>query len=601
MSREAHSDHFNTLVRYSRRIPRPLTVLHIGTNDLNDYELEWYFDLKKHTQDSLRLVFVEPQPAVLRRLQERVRNFLGLLHSPVQFLEAALCSEERSEVVFYTVSERIYKDFPKYLIPRSMIARISSLSRLHVIDLIMRFAHAEDFLERPELVEAYIEQTSVRCRTANGLMQEVGLNPAEVDVFVSDLEGYDTQLLPYFLELEGFRPASLTFEHLWQLAPELVTRWAVRDLALRGYTVHCHFADVVALSNLAQQELAQGTPGTRGLVAGALLPSFAEEVRRFGSGRGNRDIEFAFMFVSPCLPLVLATHMFGMYDYHNCPLRKISLSARLENIEERDGPIVLPAGSIVMVDTDSLPAFLDFSSQLQSPVVLVVGRHRRSHWQRQDFQLKSVLEELLRNTFIRHIFMQNPELQHPDYEALPMGFNPDQAGSLTHLGRELALAEEEGRLTMAAKRASPASSLVHVSFLTRGTTRRHRPDWFPSGLPQNFSDYTASLARALYVTSPAGDRFECYRHWEAVAFRAVPISNLPEHLYGSLFCESMEFVHTETMLNKLLSMSSHEAWARYRQPSRDILTVRFWRSRIALATQKAKGQLLPSVCASLRH
>ena len=63
-----------------------------------------------------------------------------------------------------------------------MIARISSLSRLHVIDLIMRFAHAEDFLERPELVEVYIEQTSVRCRTANGLMQEVGLNPAQVEL-----------------------------------------------------------------------------------------------------------------------------------------------------------------------------------------------------------------------------------------------------------------------------------------------------------------------------------------------------------------------------------------------------------------------------------
>ena len=271
-----------------------------------------------------------------------------------------------------------------------------------------------------------------------------------MDVFVSDLEGYDTQLLPYFLELKGFRPTSLTFEHLWQLAPELVTRWAVRDLALRGYTVYCHFADVVAL---------QPRSGSVGLLRP--LPTFENEIRRFGTSGGYRDIQFASMFISPCLPLILATHMFGVYDYHSCPLRKIALWTRLENIQDREGTIILPASSVVMVDTDSLPAFLDFSSQLQSPVVLVVGRHRRSHWQRQDFQLRAVLEKLLGSPFIRHVFMQNPELLHPDYEPLPMGFNPDQPGSLTEIGRELLQAEEAG--LSEAKQMSPLPGLIHVT------------------------------------------------------------------------------------------------------------------------------------------
>ncbi|CAE7531214.1 unnamed protein product, partial [Symbiodinium pilosum] len=61
----------------------------------------------------------------------------------------------------------------------SMIARISSLSRSHVIDLVLQFATEMDFLSRPELIEPYIEETVVPCRTAQELLAVAKVSPNE--------------------------------------------------------------------------------------------------------------------------------------------------------------------------------------------------------------------------------------------------------------------------------------------------------------------------------------------------------------------------------------------------------------------------------------
>ena len=455
MSKADDLEHFDMLVRYSRQLLRPLTVLHIGTNDLKDEELDWYYDLRRFTHDSLHLVFVEPQPWIMQKLRSRVQEWLG--QGSIRFLEAALCFEETPEKRFYAVSERLYEDFPKYSIPKSMIGRISSLSKGHVISLILQFASEEDLLSKPELVESYLEEIAVRCLTADRILQEAALQPWEVDLLVCDLEGFDTQLLPGFFQMRAFRPLSLMFEHLGQRLPDVVTRWTVSELASRGYAVYCHFADIVALRQVPHTSASHLRHAALSQIAA--LPSFGEEIERFGASerRGYRDIEFASSFISPCLPLILATHIFGKYDFHNCPLRKIAVATRLQNIRDMEFPVVLPEGSVVSVDTDSLQAFRDFMPELQSVVVLVVGRHRRAHLQRHgEFQLTSVLLEILACPFVLHIFMQNPELSHPDYEALPMGFNNDAPGLLTKLGKELAI--HGGTL----KRTG-----VHISHLAR--------------------------------------------------------------------------------------------------------------------------------------
>ena len=99
------------------------------------------------------------------------------------------------------------------------------------------------------------------------------------------------------------------------------------------------------------------------------------------------------------------------------------------------------------------------------------------------------------------------------------------------------------------------------------------------------------MSLAYYVTSPGGDRYDCFRHYEALSVHTVPITNLPSKLYKPLFCDSMimDINHTAQIFNVVYN----EPVGRYQQRvanSTNILQVDFWRQRVQLALHKKKGE-----------
>ena len=65
--------------------------------------------------------------------------------------------------------------------------------------------------------------------------------------------------------------------------------------------------------------------------------------------------------------------------------------------------------------------------------------------------------------------------------------------------------------------------------------------------PMPYRQYCRRIAQARFILSPPGDRFECYRHWEAIGVGAVPICDCPAP-YAQLFSGWMLLARNSTEL-----------------------------------------------------
>jgi len=246
----------------------------------------------------------------------------------------------------------------------------------------------------------------------------------------------------------------------------------------------------------------------------------------------------------------------------------------------------LPNNSVIHVQTNALRQFKNkMLPHAQKRLILVVGMWQVSHSQKKrDFTNVEVLNEILDNQWVIHVFMQNPEISpHTDYTALPYGVHFE--------GLEV-FASTLIRTTQA-KRMQ-----LYVSPISIDKHRLWRPHWWPGTENKlDFPSYLEHVADAQFTTSPGGDRLDTYRHWEIIAFNGTPVTNLPPSLYEQLFCDDMVYVHSQSDLDSLFNFLQNKSTTeldalKHGKPNRDILLVSYWKQLLADAAQKQKGTRL---------
>ena len=86
----------------------------------------------------------------------------------------------------------------------------------------------------------------------------------------------------------------------------------------------------------------------------------------------------------------------------------------------------------------------------------------------------------------------------------------------------------------------PRNGTMFLSFINKANhySRIHVPQG--TSLP-NAGDFYDRLAVSQYVSSPRGDRPDCFRHLEAIGLGCVPISNIPWFFFKDLYGSSMLF------------------------------------------------------------
>lgn len=122
---------------------------------------------------------------------------------------------------------------------------------------------------------------------------------------------------------------------------------------------------------------------------------------------------------------------------------------------------------------------------------------------------------------LNKIYAENVNTVHPDLIPLPMGI----ANSMWHYG-------ESEVFEKFIYKNIPKTQLVYFWFTVKGGAREEsrpycyntlRDKGFKLNTPRQFEDYIEELSSYKYCISPPGNTLDCYRMWECLYLKVVPI------------------------------------------------------------------------------
>eukprot|EP00415_Alexandrium_ostenfeldii_P000041 UN0041 len=240
-------------------------VLHVGPADLDDEDLGMYTRLAKPLQETHgKVAFVEPHPFLRAKLQNRIRTIPNADQLSLNVLPVALCPSDRNSTL-YKISDRFFRDFKEtgwlYL-----IRYWAGLDKEHLLRELQIFCNQtgkvwffkathifpKNFPSTLDAWMPYIEALPVRCLSPVSLLKEAKAGPESVEILIVDAEGYDVELVNMFMALDAFTPSAVMFEwHLHATNPSKLESLVKlsRMLHARGYDVHRHNHDVIAISH----------------------------------------------------------------------------------------------------------------------------------------------------------------------------------------------------------------------------------------------------------------------------------------------------------------------------------------------------------------
>ena len=99
-----------------------------------------------------------------------------------------------------------------------------------------------------------------------------------------------------------------------------------------------------------------------------------------------------------------------------------------------------------------------------------------------------------------------------------------------------------------------------------------------------YEEYLKVIAGSKFLISPAGDREDCYRHYEAIGLSAIPISNISKN-FKNIFQKNMLFTKDEDLI-KIIKLNKVDK--KYNIPNKNILLNSYWLKKINNNLKKIK-------------
>lgn len=231
--------------------------------------------------------------------------------------------------------------------------------------------------------------------------------------------------------------------------------------------------------------------------------------------------------VTPFSPLLICDYYFADFDCDgSCNATKMLVNKKNLNV---DVAPFIPQMSIVYVASGRFTAFFDeLLPVIRSPFILITGQ-----WQWPAVSLSNKTMLALEHPMVYHWYSQNPIFIHPKYTAIPYGI---RCSNLPGYVAQLI----KGNLTKTVL-------LGKFHFSLTNPERKKLPNIGRVGYPE----YLQQLSASMFVPSPNGDRPDCYRHWEAIGFRTMPILNVP-HEYRQLFGSSALYTDIDGMATTMM-------------------------------------------------
>lgn len=180
-----------------------------------------------------------------------------------------------------------------------------------------------------------------------------------------------------------------------------------------------------------------------------------------------------------------------------------------------------------------------------------------------------ITEQILSSNNILLWISTNPVYENSDkYMAFPYGMHYNQVNLYVNYLKKNNISKNVNIRNL--------QSSVH-KHLPENHIRRQYPIFgVKSGRRLQFGQYLRSISESKYLISTAGDRDDCYRHYECIGLNTIPISNISP-LFKSIFEDSMIFSNAEDMISMLENNNTN---IEYKPPNRDIITVEYWRNKV---------------------
>ena len=89
-----------------------------------------------------------------------------------------------------------------------------------------------------------------------------------------------------------------------------------------------------------------------------------------------------------------------------------------------------------------------------------------------------------------------------------------------------------------------------------------------------YEEYLNKVSMTNFLISTAGDRDDCYRHYESIGLGAVPVSNIR---YKEIFGDNMIYSDADEMVDMV---TSGKVPYKYNRPNKNIISVRYWKHEI---------------------
>jgi hypothetical protein len=238
-----------------------------------------------------------------------------------------------------------------------------------------------------------------------------------------------------------------------------------------------------------------------------------------------------------------------------------SLSKRLT---PENASAVAP-GAVIYVQVDQLHIFEALLPNICSKVVLLTGK-----WGLPGLQDSEVVRRILAFGKVDSWWSQNQIFANLPINLFPYGLD---LFSLPKLTRQLGSLHQEALTDRKLLYVPFARVHEHLSGDALAVRRNLEPYMHK---PLSQAQYFREMSRYRFVVSPRGDRPDTYRHYEALALGAIPVTDLPA-AFKDLFGEDAVFVSSLVEVAK-----SPETLLMCTERAVDplILQVQTWRTRV---------------------
>ena len=276
------------------------------------------------------------------------------------------------------------------------------------------------------------------------------------------------------------------------------------------------------------------------------------------------DVYFGFEPAARCgLPAVRARPLFtasGLQRRAWCGVAGRSNATRITEpqiAEAAAAAAQLPAYTKLYVQVNVFASFVQrLLPRIQTPLILMTGQYSMPALKGSGKE-RALFDAVLAHPNIVRWWSQNP-VQLPartpnphKYRGIPYGIKHSELSPYAKCHAEAH-----------AGPPNKTAELLYAPFALHGardvtdtrsklaTLPQYAGTHLPNGnlvAPMPYRQYCRRIAQARFVLSPPGDRFECYRHLEAIGAGAVPICDCPAP-YAQLFSGWMLLARNSTEL-----------------------------------------------------